>query len=361
MRGGKRRDRDRRLKLSSRTPLRNVEVVSPRAHQQVGERVPVHVVRLQADPSGARKRDPGRFGSFRLSAGRGPEQLDVAFGQNCHVPASVPVQVLGDEIGAVWDTQVQPSRQKVSAFAAPEDADDVALGLSGEPRLPVQSHDVGPVVPVQIGDGHGLGAVHRKDPVAPGGRPAVFTSPDDGQQPARILDSAVVWTEDQVGVAVPVQIGRGDALASLHRQRRLKEAAVRIHRDQGSRQVSGGVVSAVEDQVQEAVLVQVEAMNGADGAVPAHVQVLAGGVQPPVGEVLKRVFDPDGLSGCLQWGKCKDQGEEKSDCSHRASIATTRNCEFEREEEESDSRHFCRSSQARRRAASSSASGSSSA
>ena len=307
------------------------------------------------------KRDPGRFGSFRLSAGRGPEQLDVAFGQNCHVPASVPVQILGDEIGAVWDTQVQPSRQKVSAFAAPEDADDVALGLSRKPRLPVQSHDVGPVVPVQIGDGHGLGAVHRKDPVAPGGRPAVFTSPDDGQQPARILDSAVVGTKDQVRMTVPVQIRCGDSLAPLHRQRGLTEAPVRIHRGQGPRQVSRGVVSAVEDQIQEPVLVQVETMDGADGAVPAHVQVLAGGVKPPVGEVLERVFDPDGLSGCLQWGKGKDQGEEESECSHRASIATSRNREFEMEEVESDSRHFCRFSQARRRAASSTADGSSSA
>ena len=87
--------------------------------------------------------------------------------------------------------------------------------------------------------------------------------------------------------------------------------------------------------------------------LPAHVQVLAGGVQPSVGKILERVFDPDGLLRRLQREKGKDQGEEESECSHRASIATSRKCESEREEVESDSRHFCRSSQARRRAASS--------
>ena len=322
VRGGKRRDEDGRLKPAARTPFRQVEFVSARAHQKVGERVAVHVVRRQGDSCGSRKGDPGRFGSLRLSPVRGPEQLDASRGQDRHVPASVPVQVFGDQVDSIEDPQVQPPRQQVTPFAAPEDADDVALRLSRKPRLPVQSHDLGPVVPVQIGDGHGLRAVYRKDSVAPGRRPAVFSSPDDGQQPARILDSAVVGTEDQVGVAVPVQVGRGDSLASLHRQRGLPEAAFRIHRDQGSRQVSGSVVGAVEDQVQEPVLVQVEAVDGADGAVPAHVEILAGGVQPSVGEVLKRVFDPNCLLCRLHRGKGKKQGEEESACFHPASIAT---------------------------------------
>ena len=267
------------------------------------------------------------WGDLRLSAGRRPEQLKASLGQDRHVPASVPVQVRGGEVDAIRDPQVQPPRQQVAPFATPEDADDVALRLSRKPRLPVQSHDLGPVVPVQIGDGHGLRPVNRKDSVAPGSRPAVFASPDDGQQPARILDSTMVGTEDQVRMAVPVQIGRGDALAPLHRQSRLAKAPVRIHRDQGSREVTGGVVGAVEDQVQEPVLVQIEAVDGADGAVAAHVQILAGSVQPSVGEVLKRVFDPDGLRLRLQRGKGRNQGKEEYESSHRASIATSRNCE----------------------------------
>ncbi len=148
----------------------------------------------------------------------------------------------------------------------------------------------------------------RQDAGDPVGTPALPASPGDGNEPAGVLNSVGIGAEDQVGETVPVQVSRRRAETPQHRQGGVGEVPAGVELGPGGVDVGDAVVSIVEDQIQVAVLVQIEAVDGADGSVSRDVDVLAGGVQTSIGEVLEAVFDP---TLCPHGGESRRQPENQ--------------------------------------------------
>ena len=268
------------------------------SRHQVGESVPIDIPGRQAAGRRARERDAsgvqahGHGGRLR----RRPEDPDLVFGgQHRDVPGSVGVEVGRlhvDRHGEFLD--LTPAQIKTQS-TAPEHLHHHALDRFPA-RLPPgrlgQDHDVGPPVAVQIGDGHGSRVPRRQDAADPVGAPAFRGPPGDGDESAGVLNAVGVGTEDQVGETVPVQVSRNRPETPQNRQRRVGERPGGVEAGPGRIDVGDAVMRIVEDQIQVAVLIQIEAMDGAHGSVARHVEVLAGSVQPPVGKVLEAVFVP---------------------------------------------------------------------
>jgi hypothetical protein len=90
-----------------------------------------------------------------------------------------------------------------------------------------------------------------------------------------MLYARVIGAEDSVESTVAVEIRQHDARAAEHLQRRADGVTRRAHRADGRRDERARVVRAVEDQVDVAVLVEIEAMNRADAPVAADEQILS--------------------------------------------------------------------------------------
>ena len=110
-----------------------------------------------------------------------------------------------------------------------------------------------------------------------------------------------IWAEDRVGVAVPVQVSQHHPLRSFHGDIEAARAAVLADDPRGRRQHLVGVVRAVEDEVDVPIVVEVEAVDGADLTVAADIHVLPAGIDCPGGEVVECVIDENVLRfGCEQ-------------------------------------------------------------
>ena len=229
----------------------------------------------------------------RVTSRARPEDAHfVAPGQDREVARAVAVEVGGRDVGRPGYPDVAMPAQDEPVGSAPEHPDDRAGGLPGEPRLAVERDDVGPAVPVEIGRHHRASVVDRQRARVAARAPPVVAPPEDGQKPARVLQPAVVRAEDRVRVAVPVEVVDDDARAPLDGERLRGEHPPRAGGSRHRGEVARPIVRAVEDQIEVAVLVEVEAVDGPYRAVARYVEVRSGGVAPAFGEVFEGVIHP---------------------------------------------------------------------
>ena len=111
-----------------------------------------------------------------------------------------------------------------------------------------------------------------------------------------MVDADSIRAEDRVAVAVLVQISQHHPLRPFHGDVEAARAPVPADDSRGRRQHLVGVVSTVEDEVDVSVVVEVEAVDGADLAVAADIHVLPACIHGPGGEVVECVIDENVLS-----------------------------------------------------------------